>query len=164
MDLNGYMQGSKVWVFQSATSFRNNAAEITEQLDAFIASWMTHGKEVEAAYELIEDVFIVVMANEVKNAVSGCAIDELTGVVRKLENDLGLSLFNRSLLYYLEDGLLASCSFMEVKNIFDKGGVNEDTIIYDISVNSIESYINGWKIPMKRSWVYKQLVLGDTPV
>lgn len=163
MDLSSYKKESKLWVFQSESPFSSFEDEIKERLENFIAQWKTHGERVEATFDVLEGVFIIVASNEQNVVVSGCGIDELTKCIQNIELDFSLNLYDRSELYFLNEGELNSCSFMEVKEKFLNEEISESSQIFDISVNTVESYTNRWKIPMNRSWVYKRLIMGGAP-
>ena len=77
---------SRVWIYQSSRLFlMSEALEIEPMLEAFLASWNTHGTPVKGFANLIYGQFIVIMADETHAGVSGCSTDSSVRLIKQIE-------------------------------------------------------------------------------
>ena len=67
---------SRVWVYQCNRLFTlTEALQIEEMLKNFVVGWNTHGTPVKGYANLFFGQFIVLIADETAEGVSGCSTD-----------------------------------------------------------------------------------------
>ena len=93
---------SKVWIYQSSRLFlMSEALEIEAILEQFVASWKSHGDEVKGFGNLFFGQFIVLMADETATGVSGCSTDSSVRIVKEIEQQYTVQLFERQTLAFV---------------------------------------------------------------
>src|SRR3978361_1431184 len=90
---------SKVWIYQCNRRFSIiEALQVEDLLEQFAAGWQSHGNPVTGYANLFFGQFIVLMADETATGVSGCSTDSSVRLIKNIEADFNISLFNRQTL------------------------------------------------------------------
>src|SRR5690606_38572454 len=119
---------SRVWVYQSSRPFsEKEEAEINEQLLQFYMQWQAHGAGVKGWAALLFRRFIVMMADEEEVAVSGCSTDSSVRVIKSIERQYEVNLFDRMSLTFLVKGQPEVLPLGQVQYALDKGYIDIDT-------------------------------------
>lgn len=144
---------SRVWVFQSN---RVLAAEeqnsIDHHLNSFVEQWSTHGAQMHASHVILHNCFVVVAADEQKQAASGCSIDSFTALFKKLGEQHNLSFFDRFSVAHKLNGEVVISALNDFKKLIKEGVVTENTIVFNNLITTKEDLLNKWEIPLKESW------------
>lgn len=144
---------SKVWVYFSKRDLLTEEQTfISEKLNAFISAWQYHGSGVEGSFEIIDNRFIVLIANENTN-VGGCSIDSSVQIFRDLDTQFNLGLLDRTTVAYSLNGNLNHSAFNEVKELINEGTITKETTIFNNSVSTLEEFNNNWRQNAENSWV-----------
>ncbi|MCB9203075.1 MAG: hypothetical protein H6604_08525 [Flavobacteriales bacterium] len=147
------MEEIKVWIFQSNKTIEKSQLELIQiALDEFIKNWTAHGAKLYAGYEIIEDRFIKVYADESKEKASGCSIDAMTQIIKKIESNLKTGLLNRMFISYENKEGIQTKLLPEFKKLIQKKQLTAEDYIYDISVSNQKEFLNRFKIKIKDSW------------
>ena len=150
----GFADESRVWVYQCSRAFiEKEANEVNEQLHHFYANWQTHGAPVKGWAALLFRQFVVVMADETDEAVSGCSTDSSVRVIKSLERQYSVNFFDRMMLTFLVNGKAEMLPFNQVQYAIDKGYINEDTMLFNNIVTTKKELLNNWLVPVKESWL-----------
>ena len=148
-----FSENSRVWVYQAN---RNLAPEelnaIQERLDAFTASWEAHGKVLKASAEIKYNRFIIFMVDEAQAQATGCSIDKSVAVLKTIEQEFNLSLFDRMQLAYRNEHGIQVCSKATFETLIATGLVTENTVVFNNLVQTYAALQNAWEIPAKESW------------
>jgi hypothetical protein len=148
-----FSENSRVWIYQAD---RNLAAEelrpIQERLDAFTATWEAHGKVLKAAAEIKYNRFLIFIVDEAQAPVTGCSIDKSVALLKGLEQEFNLNLFDRMQLAYRDEHGIQVCSKAAFENLIATGLVTEDTVVFNNLVQTYAALQNAWEIPAKESW------------
>jgi hypothetical protein len=89
---------SKVWIYQGNRQLNlAEALQIEELLQQFAKVWKSHGAEVKGYAKLLFGQFIILMADETATGVSGCSTDSSVKLMKSIEQDYNIDLFNRAL-------------------------------------------------------------------
>ena len=97
-----FLDTSRVWIFQcSRLFFLSEALQIEEILEQFVTSWKSHGAEVKGYANLFFGQFIVLMADESIAGVSGCSTDSSVHVIKEIEKQFKVTLFDRQTLAFI---------------------------------------------------------------
>lgn len=149
---------SQIWIYQAEKPLTEKQRNTFEASKAeFLAEWNSHGTPVTGTMELFYDLFIVVCADDVREKLCGKAIASSVSFVEDLEKRLGVSLLNRRVIAYRSGKDIRACSLKEFKELFAKGEVSADTMIFNNAINSLSQLESQWEIPMKESWISKTL-------
>ncbi len=145
---------SRVWVYQSSRAFiEKEAAEVNEQLYQFYNQWETHGAPVKGWAKLLFRQFVVVMADERMNAVSGCSTDSSVRVIKSLERQYDVNFFDRMMLTFLRNGKADMLPFNQVQYALEKGFISMDTPLFNNTITTKAELLENWLIPLKDSWL-----------
>lgn len=154
---------ARVWVY--ASSRKLSAAETTAikaKADAFVTGWTAHQLQLRASFDILFDTFLVFMVDENVNAVSGCGIDKSVNFVKELEQETGITFFNRLQIEYLaENGELVTGNKQSVIEAYNNGNINDDTRFINKNVLTKAAFDSSFIIPFKQSWVYQQVSSGQ---
>ena len=96
-------------------------------------------------------------ANEVAEAPSGCSIDSSVGMIKQIQAELNIDLFDRLTTAYIKDGKIALCKLFQFEDKLKSGELNAGTLVFNNLVDSKEKLLSSWLIPVKESW-HKQLL------
>ena len=148
-----FSENSRVWIYQAD---RNLAPEelnaIQERLDAFTASWEAHGKVLKAAAAIQYNRFIIFMVDEAQASVTGCSIDKSVAVLKTIEQEFNLSLFDRMQLAYRNEHGIQVCSKATFETLIATGLVTEDTVVFNNLAQTYGALQTAWEVPAKKSW------------
>jgi hypothetical protein len=159
---------SRVWVYQSSRLFTvSEALQIEEMIKEFAQNWLSHGAQVKGAAHLIFGQFVVLMADEAATGVSGCSTDSSVRLIKEIEKEFGVNMFDRlALAFIVRDG---SSSYQiqilpmpQLKYAVEQGFITADTLFFSNVVLTKEELENNWIIPAKDSWLAKKISFPNT--
>jgi len=156
----GFSPSSRVWIYQSNRPFNERETlEINEQLHQFASQWHSHGTPVKGWGQLLFNQVIVLMADESATGVSGCSTDSSVRIIKSLERQYEVNLFDRLLLAFIVKDRLELLPMAQVAYAFEKGFINEDTHYLDNTVLTKQEMEQRWLVPVKNSWVMKKVTV-----
>src|SRR5690554_1887660 len=151
---------SKVWIYQSSRPFNEQEAlEINEQLLQFYLQWHAHGKPVKGWGKLLFDRFIVLMADETQTAVSGCSLDSSVYVVKSIEKQYQVDLFDRLSLIFLIKDKAEVLPLNQVQYAVDNNYINGDTLLFNNLVFTKQELLEKWLTPVSETWLKDRIEL-----
>lgn len=165
MDLNyqqhlpeDFHSSSRVWIYQSSRIFLiSEALEIETMLQEFTDSWNSHGTPVKGYANLFFGRFLILMADETATGVSGCSTDSSVHLVKEIEQRFKVDMFNRQSLAFIVKDKLEVIPLSQLRYAFDNGFITTESLYFNNTVLSKEQLLNNWIIPVKDSWLMKQL-------
>lgn len=125
---------------------------ITEKLYDFLAGWAAHGKPLSSSFKIEKNQFIVVCVDEEVEAASGCSIDALGGVMREIDEQFQLGLFDRMKASFIENGEIKTMKLQDFRNALRNGEIPYDIEVFDFSKNSYLAFLSDFLLPLRRSW------------
>ena len=125
---------------------------ITEKLYDFLSDWAAHGKPLSSSFKIEKNQFIVVCVDEEQEAASGCSIDALGGVMREIDQEYQLGLFDRMKASYVENGEIKTMKLHDFRNGLKSGEISRDIEVFDFSKNSYIAFLSDFLLPLRRSW------------
>lgn len=145
---------SRVWVYQANRRFTREEIENILTLGShFIREWNTHGAAVSGDFDILFGCFAVIVADEEKQMVSGCAIDRSVRLIKEIEKITGAHLFDRlSVAVYKENQMIEPINLTTFTDGFQSGEFNENTPVFNNTITTLEQLRNEWIIPVKESW------------
>lgn len=146
---------SKAWIYQSETTLDPAMVqEIEKELSDFLPSWTSHQRPLTSYGSVWYDRFVVIMVDQRDATASGCSMDTLTRFMQNLENELGVSLFNRNIVAYRdqENSPIKTIELKDLASAYQAGEITGDTLVFDNLVNTADAFKNQWLKPLKDSW------------
>lgn len=148
---------ARVWIYQAdrvLSKSETNAIKAT--LDQFVAQWQAHGEPVRGYAQIYHHAFLVLMAD---SFVSGCSIDSSVRVLKEIEQQQNIKLFNRLLLAYLTplDNSIHIVNRSNFEQLIDQKQLDDNTIVFDNLVANKAEFEKKWQIPLKQSPLYMAL-------
>lgn len=155
----GFSPSSRTWIYQSNRPFsEEEEIEINEQLRNFYLQWQSHGAEVKGWAKLVFGQFIVVMADEEFSGISGCSTDGMVRVIKSLERQYQVDLFDRLTITFLVDEKPQPLPMQQVKYALEKGYIETDTLLFNNTVDTKEKLESEWLVPLNKSWLWNRIV------
>jgi len=149
---------SRVWIYQSNRMFTlSEALQIEDQLNEFAQQWQSHGAPVKGYGNLFFGQFIILMADEAATGVSGCSTDSSVRLVKQIESDLKVQLFDRQLLAFVSKNKVELIPLSQVNCAAENNFIEPDTLYFNNMVQTKEELENRWIIPVKESWLSKKI-------
>ena len=148
---------SKVWIYQSNRAFTNEeVAAIELKINDFASQWKAHGHQLQAKAEVLHNFFLVFTVDEASAGVTGCSIDASVRVVKELEKEYNVDLFNRFNMAYLVDGKVVVASKEDFETLINIKSVGPTTIVFNNMVQTLGDFETKWQVPFEESW-HKQV-------
>ncbi|ULQ57879.1 hypothetical protein KJS94_06665 [Flavihumibacter rivuli] len=151
---------SRVWVYQSNRIFgMMEALALEPMLQEFVEGWNSHGAKVKGYANLFFGQFIVIMADETHTDVSGCSTDSSVRLIKQIEQQFNVNLFDRQLLAFVVKDKLQVLPLAHVKHAVENGFITGDTLYFNNLVATKAELENNWIIPVKDSWLKSRLAI-----
>ncbi len=165
MDLNfqqhlptDFHNDSRVWIYQSSRMFLiSEALEIEDMLQEFVQSWNSHGTPVKGYANLFFGRFLIFMADETATGVSGCSTDSSVRLLKAIESKFKVDMFNRQSLAFVVKDKIEQVPLSQLSYAFENKFINEETYYFNNTVLTKKQLTENWIIPIKDSWLIKQL-------
>ncbi|MBW6482630.1 MAG: ABC transporter ATPase [Vicingaceae bacterium] len=158
---NNYIQypdNAKVWIYQSDIHFDEDAKKhIQISIDDFIATWESHGKMVKGTFTILYDAFIVLFVDEQGDRMCGTAQDNSVKLMKRLEQELEVTLLDRMNQSYKEGGKAVLVKLNDFETLYNDNKINDETIVFNNTITTKKEFETTWEVPLKDSW-HKQLV------
>jgi hypothetical protein len=154
---------SRVWVYQSSRLFTiSEALQIEEMINEFAQNWLSHGVPVKGAAHLFFGQFVVLMADELATGVSGCSTDSSVRLIKEIEKEFGVNMFDRLALAFIVKDKVQVLPMPQLKHAVEQGFITADTLFFNNVVLTKEQLENSWIIPAKDSWLAKKISFPNT--
>ncbi|TWV95660.1 hypothetical protein [Chitinophaga pinensis] len=152
---------SRVWIYQSNRPFQEREAlEVQEQLDQFVAHWQAHGAPVKGWGKLLFNQVIVLIADESMTAVSGCSTDSSVRIIKSIERQYEVNMFDRLLLAFIVKEKVQLLPMQQVPYALEKGFIDENTLYLNNTVLTKGELEEKWLMPLRESWLAKKFSLA----
>lgn len=145
---------SRVWIYAADRSLSSDQSALAQQrMEAFVHSWTAHGAPVKGIGIVLFNRFLVLVADESITPVSGCSTDSSVRMMQQLQQELGVDLFNRTLLSFYQGDDILTLPLSELPMALTNKAINADTYFFDHTVSTKEDLLKDWLKPVKRSWL-----------
>ncbi|SJN33317.1 ABC transporter ATPase [Sphingobacterium sp. JB170] len=146
----------RVWIYQSSRFFNlSEKQRVEEILEGFVTQWTAHGNQLAGSFEIRDSLFIVLVVDETKAMVTGCSIDKSVHLLKQIEDELGLKLFDRLVVAYRDraaQGDIKLVSRDAFQALIDSKEIDQDTIVFNNMITSVDELNENWEVPLKCSW------------
>lgn len=154
-----FSDDSRVWIYQSNRQFRlEEALQVEELLSDFAAAWKSHGAGVKGFGNLFFGQFIILMADETATGVSGCSTDSSVRLIKNIEQDFNVNLFDRQNLAFIEKERIQLLHLNQLNEAIENTLISPDTLYFNNTVQTKKELIENWIIPLKNSWLAKRIL------
>lgn len=137
---DNFSKNSRIWVYPSNRCLNTDDQKvIRKHLDEFIGNWNAHGSPIKGGYEIYQNHFIVLAADEDQSTVSGCSIDSSVKCIKAIGNELNIDFFNRLIILTEKDMQINRVSFYNLSH-------DSATYVFDTSVSNLDDYRKKFKI------------------
>lgn len=149
---------SRLWIYQANRKFSLPERQlIRTQLDALCEEWSAHGVPLHTSYEVMFDQFIILAVDESSAGASGCSIDGSVRTLKAIQQEVGLDFFNRQEIAFLINESIHTYAMSAMSTLFVNGVLNGETMTFNNALTTKNEWENGWKIPVKDSWLARYL-------
>lgn len=149
---------SRVWVFQSNRIMRpDEQSSIDDAVKHFVQKWSTHGVQMHASHVLYHNCFVIIAADEQKQAASGCSIDSFTALFKAFGTQYNLSFFDRFSIAHKSNDEVVISKINDFKQLVDDGHITEDTLVFNNLIEQRQDLSTKWELPLKESWQKRYL-------
>ncbi len=146
-------KSSRVWIYQSDRKFVDfELKEIEESLSFFLNNWTAHGSELQTAYKIKYNRFIIIALNESNTSATGCSIDKCVYFVQELEAKYGVNLLDKMNISFKQGEYVSYKSINDFKKLVKNKSVSKKTIVFNNLVVDIQDFNKNWEIPAEKSW------------
>ena len=101
--------------------------------------------------------FILLMADETATGVSGCSTDSSVRLIKQIESDLKVQLFDRQSLAFVSKNKVELVPLSQVDYAAENHFIEADTLYFNNTIQTKEELENRWIIPIKESWLSKKI-------
>lgn len=144
----------KVWAYCSSKELTDEMINsISSDTQIFLDNWKAHGTPLTSSFEIRSRRFLIITVDEESYAASGCSIDKQLQFVKEVEKKYNIELLNRLLVPYKTGDRVEVVPASKVKEFYQLGQLNADTVIYNPAVGDTEELENKFEIPLKDSWL-----------
>jgi hypothetical protein len=155
-----FSAASRVWIYQSSRLFfLSEALQIEEILEQFVTGWKSHGAEVKGYANLFFGQFIVLMADETEAGVSGCSTDSSVHIIKAIEKQFKVELFDRQTLAFLIKDKVQLLPLSQLTYAVENKFIDADTVYINNTVTTKKDLLENWLIAVKDSWLAKRIKL-----
>jgi len=152
-----FNDNSRVWIYQCNRLFTlSEALQIEELLEDFTKTWLSHGAKVKGYANLFFGQFVILMADETATGVSGCSTDSSVRLIKNIEEDYQVNLFERQMLAFVVKERIQLLPMEQLNYAIENNFINGDTLYFNNIVQTKEELLNRWLIPVKESWLAKR--------
>jgi len=152
-----FNDNSRVWIYQCNRLFiLDEALQIEELLEDFTKTWLSHGAKVKGYANLFFGQFIILMADESATGVSGCSTDSSVRLIKNIEQDYNVNLFDRQTLAFVLKEKIQLLPMDQLDNAIADEFINAGTLYFNNTVQTKNELLNRWIIPVKESWLAKR--------
>jgi len=146
-------ENSRVWVYQSDRPFTIEEEQAIQKiLNDFTTEWQAHGHALAALAEIYYHQFIVLSVDEQIAGATGCSIDKSVHLMKELESNFNINLFDRFRMAYRQGEGIINCSREEFEERIKKGIVDGQTLVFNNLISRRKELETSWNIPLAESW------------
>jgi hypothetical protein len=152
---------SRVWIFQANRPFTSDELNSVEaSLRQFTEGWAAHGSALKTSFSIRYSQFIILAADETHEAPSGCSIDSSVRVLKALEHELGIQLFDRQQVAFKAGDRISLIALGELKQKFQEGFLNEESLTFNNLVATKSALEDSWVAPAGSTWLRRYIPAG----
>lgn len=146
-------EDARVWVYQSNAILTDaQIGAINQKGQDFIKHWAAHGAALNASFDILYKLFIVIAVDEKQAQASGCSIDKSLAFIKSLEQEFNVQLLDRMQVAYRNGDGIEVCSLKEFEKLANNGSVDAETMVFNNMITTKSGFDSAWEVPLKESW------------
>jgi hypothetical protein len=150
---------AKVWIYASDKIISpSQLAIINQKAVPFVQNWTAHQNQLKAEFGVLFHFFLVFMVDEGVHEISGCGIDKLTHLIREIDAETHLNLFNRMGIQLLENNEVIGMTKAEFLSKMDTHDLSNSKA-FNNQVTTKTQFDLEWIIPIENAWYYPKTKL-----
>ena len=147
-------ESARVWIYQADRKLSaDELTAIEKAAMTFVDGWAAHGAPLKGSFKVLHNQFLVILADESFNSASGCSIDASVHFVQQLEQQLGISFFDRSKVAFIHQDEVFLESLNHLKDRVSEGVIHENTLVFNNLVKDKKELEHMWLIPAGQTWL-----------
>lgn len=151
-------ENSRIWVYQAdRTLTEQEVTQISKKLVVFVSNWKRHGDPLQASFKVEYNQFVILAVDEDYNDVSGCSIDASVHLMREIEKELNVDMFDKMKVTFKDGVNINTISLADFKTYAKQQKINANTVVFNNMISSKADLINAWEIEVGKSWHAKFL-------
>lgn len=155
---NELNSNARVWLYGAKRPFTNAETDhIVARLNQFCSEWAAHGDKLLCGFQLVNNQIILLAVDEENVAASGCSIDTSVQVIRDIDAAYQLDLFQRLRAFVVNGDNIEANSINELKALINSDQVNEETMVVNTMVNTLEDVQKRFVMPIHETWMKQYL-------
>lgn len=144
---------SRIWIYQSNREFTmEEVNKIKEILKNFNDSWNNHGEGLKTSFGIKYNQFLILGIDENHHEASGCSIDSSVKVMKKIEKEFGVELFDRMKTAFKIGKNINMISVADFQKYVKEDKITQDTIVFNNMVNTKGDFKESWEVKAENSW------------
>ncbi|HEX8060039.1 MAG TPA: hypothetical protein VF473_03850 [Cyclobacteriaceae bacterium] len=149
---------SRIWIYQASRKFTASEKQAAEAaLREFCESWVAHSQPLKTSFSIEHDQFVILATDEDYHLPSGCSIDSSVRALKELGSQLGVDLFDRTKVAFLDKDAVLVYPLSKLKGLFESGELTGSTITFNNLVPSVGDLNRDWKTTVEKTWLTKYL-------
>jgi hypothetical protein len=152
-----FSPSSRVWIYQCDRTFtETEKPALEEMMQQFVRSWRSHGAVVSGFARLFFSRFVVLMADETAATVSGCSTDSSVQLIREIEKQFHVGLFDRQQLAFVVNDEIKTFPLARLTAAVREGLVSRGDLFFNNTVTTLNELRQGWILPADQSWLQQR--------
>jgi hypothetical protein len=149
LDISQLPDDARIWIFGISPALdERKSGELLRSVDEFLDQWTAHKMPIASGRDVLYGSFLVIAVDK-KSETSGCSIDKMFGLLKKLERDYGIAILESNRIFYRGgDGsvhAITRASFRE--------NADPHTVVFDTLSERLGELRSGvWERRARDSW------------
>jgi hypothetical protein len=150
----------KLWFYGFTKDLDNNdLRNIEARLNQFTQEWESHGQKVNAKSLLVGGHLMILAVNNDFIEASGCSIDSSVALIRDINKEYQLDLFDRLKLGIVEGEKIKYLSKEQVSLSVESGSLDVNKMCVNETINNSD-HLSQFIVPVSQSWLGKSFAYG----
>jgi hypothetical protein len=152
-DFNSLPDDARIWIYQANRPFQEEELkQLKPALDNFLKQWTAHGQDLNAAYDLPYNRFIVIGLDQSVSGATGCSIDSSVHFIQSVEKEFNIDLMDKMNVTYKNGKYVAHKDLADFRKMAKAKSVSDKTIVFNNLVQNVGEYKENWEVPASESW------------
>jgi len=149
---------AKVWIYASDKIISHEQLIIINDMAIpFIQNWTAHQNQLKAEFAVLYNCFLIFMVDEGFNEISGCGIDKSVNLVKDIEKQTNLNLFNRLKIQIIKNNEVTIFNKTDIISKIENGETNSFTKTFNNQITTKSDFDNNWIIPLEQAWFFPKI-------
>ena len=145
---------ARIWIYQANRPLTQEESKMMLQsAQEFLAQWASHGRPLQGSAEILYDQFLILAVEESFQGATGCAVDASVQFIRSLEQELQLSLMDRTHIAFRHDEANIIVPLGHIKEKIQQGDISADMLTFDNTITHKAALADKWLVRVGDSWL-----------